>query len=366
MNTLKRLLRPLAIATLAMGISFSSKACICSEFLTLDSLAQMAEYSFIAHVKILEDQPYKEPTKDNLGDMGVLTIRILELFKGDSITRLLEYSRRTSCDIGIAKGEEWLLFGRNINGKIAVVACDRNKKYRGKDEVRFWRYNMGMYELNRLKELYQHPIKTFTNETRKEYYSNGRQEIEETYVNGKRNGARTIWHSNGILRCREFYINDTLDGKSEWFYSTGQIEKEEYRNRGKSFNTERTWYDTTENKIYQIIYKRLYEIKDTLPIIFPKMQIQYERIYDAFGNTIIYREFNRLGIPESEKLHDNERNIKTSIYYHKNGKISSIGYSKNGESYGRYQTYDENGFVERTTDYDENGKEIKVKKEKAP
>lgn len=364
MNTLKQIMRPLALAILTIGSSFSSKACMCMNYRSIDSLAQLAEYSFIAHVKIIDDQNYQQQSKDDFGDVGLLTIQIIELFKGDTITQILEYSKRTSCDMGISKGEEWILFGRNRNNKIAVDACDRDEWYKQKNGERDWQYGRGFYELKRLRQLYQHPIKTYENETRIEYYSNGLREIEETYVNGKKAGERKIWYPNGRLRCREFYINDTLDGKKEWFYSSGQIDEEEYYIRGKHCNISRTYFDTTDDKSRDDYYKRSQKIKGKVyqPVIYPKIQPHYEIIYDPNGNPLISREYNRTGTIHNEKTIDWERNFRVIIYYHDNGKASSIGYTLNGKNYGHYQTYNEDGFPDRSWDYDEKGEVIKDKK----
>ena len=364
MKTLKRLFTPIAITTMAFSISLSSKACICENLRSIDSLAQLAEYSFIAHVKIIEDQTFKQHSKENIGDIGLLTIQIIELFKGDSITQLLEYSKRTSCDMGISKGEEWILFGRNRNGRIAVDACDRDEWYKQINGKRDWQYGRGFYELKRLRQLYQHPIKTYENETRIEYYSNGLREIEETYVNGKKDGERKLWYPNGRLRCREFYMNDTLDGKTEWFYPSGQIDVEEYHIKGKPCNVRRTYFDTTNDKSWVEYYKTSQKIKGKVyrPVIYPTIQPHYELIYDANGKPLIHREYNRTGTIDNEETIDWARNFRVIVYYHDNGKVSSIGYKLNGKNYGHYQTYNEDGFPGRGWDYDENGNVIKEKK----
>jgi hypothetical protein len=364
MYTLKQTMTSLALAILAIGISFSSKACMCTNSRAIDSIAQLAEYSFIAHVKIIDDQNYKQHSKDNIGDIGLLTIQIIELFKGDSIALILEYSKRTSCDMGISKGEEWILFARNRNGKLAVDACDRDTWYKRNTGERDWQYGHGFYELKKLRQLYQHPIKTYENETRIEYYSNGLREIEETYVNGKKDGERKLWYPNGRLRCREFYINDTLDGKAEWFYSSGQIDVEEYYIRGKHCNVRRTYFDTAYDTNWDDYYKTSKKIKGKVyrPVIYPTIQPHYELIYDPNGNPLIHREYKRTGAIYNEETIDWARNFRVNVYYHDNGKVSSIGYKLNGKNYGHYQTYNEDGFPDRGWDYDENGEVIKEKK----
>jgi antitoxin component YwqK of YwqJK toxin-antitoxin module len=363
MNTLKQIMRPLALTIFTIGISFSSKACGCMPPRLLDSLAQLAEYSFIAHVKIIDDQDYKGQDKDNIGDIGLLTIQIIELFKGDSITQILEYSKRTSCDMGISKGEEWILFGRSLNGKIVVGACDRDACYKRKTGERDWQYWQGFHELITLRELYNHPIKKYQNETRIEYYSNGQREIEETYVNGKREGERKLWYPDGRLRNRQCYINDTLDGKSEWFYPSGQIYEEENHIRGKHNNVWRLYFDTTNDKTSYEVDKRIKKIEGKVyqPVTYPTIQPHYEWIYDHNGNPLIHREYKRTGTIYKEETFDWARNFRVYVYYHDNGKVSSIAYYLNGKNYGHYQTYNEDGLPDRGWDYDENGEMLREK-----
>ena len=289
-----------------------------------------------------------------------MRIKIIELFKGDTIEKILEYGKNSSCDIGISKGEEWTLFGVRINGKISVLACDRNKLYREADELRDWKYKDGFYELRRLRELYQHPVKQYENEKRVELYSTGQKEIEENYVNGKLHGERKIWYPNGRLFCKQFYINDTLDGKSEWFYSSGQIYDEDYYNKGKNYNVSRLYFDSTINSFWKkFLIADQYKTEDSFNFVYRRVQVEIEMVYDTKGRAIISREYTRLGKIHKEELIDPDGKFNVVIYYHDNGLVSSIEYSSNGKSYGHYQTYDENGNPESGWDYDENGQKIK-------
>lgn len=356
---LKPTFRTLLLVTLAVCNSFSSKACICSEILTIDSLAQLKGYSFIAHVKIINDHPYKNVPADDMGDVGLLTFKIIELFQGDTIKQVLEYSKNTSCDIGISVGEEWILFGVMRNGKIAVDACDRNEQYKEKNGVRDWEYDHGFHELKKLRTLYQHPIKAFVNETRKEYYSNGKPEIEETYVNGKRHGERKLWYPDGKLRCREFYINDTLDGKATWYYPSGQIKEEDFYKMGGHCNVSRSYFNSSDDKYWEVFYRDFHDIPTSQPLVYKKIQVSSEIVFNAKGRAILSREYNRLGVIENETIIDPDKKRWTRIYYYDNGAIKSIGYTLNGKDYGHYQTYKENGFPDRGWDYDEHGEVIK-------
>jgi antitoxin component YwqK of YwqJK toxin-antitoxin module len=355
-----KLNRKLIYTSLLMLVSFAgqtSKACGCINILTIDSLPQLKEYDFIAYVKIINDQELNKSSKKDFITNGLLTIEILELFKGNKIGQVIENAKNTSCDIGISKGEEWILFGKTINGRIAILACDRNVKYKESDELRDWKYGDGFYQLSQLRKLYQHPVKKYENEKHIELYSNGKKEIEETYVNGKLDGERKIWYPSGVLFCKQFYINDTLDGKSEWFYQSGQIFDEHYYLKGKPCNISRIYYDST------ILIDDFYKTEDSLNFLYNRVQPQYEIVFDSYGRAIISREYTQLGKIYKEETINPDRKFSVVIYYHDNGVISSIMYSLNGKNYGHYQTYNENGFPDRGWNYDENGKVIKLEEE---
>jgi antitoxin component YwqK of YwqJK toxin-antitoxin module len=336
------------ILTLTLGtILFGNdiKACECSDpFLRIDSLPQLKEYDFIAYVKITEDQDYKKPSGNDYETIGLLRIKIIELFKGTAIKQVMEYSKNSSCDIGVSKGEEWILFGKTIDGKIGIVSCDRNERYKETNELRDWKYDDGFYELSQLRKLYQHPITKYENDKHLELYSNGQKEIEEIYLNGKLNGERKIWYPNGILFCKQTYISDTLDGKSVWYYESGQVYEEDFYLKGQPCNVSRIYYDFSD---------------ETSEPNRKKIQVQYETVFDSYGWAIISREYSSLGKILKEETIDHERKFRVVIYYHHNGAISSIMYSLNGKNYGHYQTYDEKGFPARSWDYDENGEVIK-------
>lgn len=339
----------------------SARACICSVYYTTENLQQLEEYDFIALVKITGDAIYKAPSKDDHETVGQLSFQIIELFKGKQIDRLLEYSKNSSCDIGISLGEEWLLFGRMIDNKLAVISCDRNEMYKEKDERRSWQWGRGIVLLKTLRNLYQHPVKHYENETRKEYYSNGQIEIEETYINGKRNGDRRIWYPNGVLTCKETYINDTLNGKAEWFFASGQLKDEFFYQKGRKYNVARSYYDTTFDNM-DLRWRSGNDPDfnlDSLYLEYKRIQPRLETVYDSYGREIIIREYYRNGRISHEYTNDNDRNFRTAIFYHKNGRLAAIQYFLNGKDYGHYQSYDENGLPNRGWDYDENGYRIK-------
>ncbi|WP_119081197.1 hypothetical protein [Chitinophaga alhagiae] len=115
-------------------------ACKCLPLPALENSSQLEGYSFIAHVKIAKIK------KD-----GQIRVKVKELFKGERRTLVFEPAKGTSCDLFIAKGEEWLLFGKMENGKMAVHACDRNMECRAKNTPP---PEQGQQLLEKLRELH--------------------------------------------------------------------------------------------------------------------------------------------------------------------------------------------------------------------
>jgi antitoxin component YwqK of YwqJK toxin-antitoxin module len=347
------------IALLCGLHSSPSKACRCTEYYTsVDSLSQLKHYDFIAHVKITDDQDYKTPA-DNFGMIGQLTFQIIELFKGQQVDKILEYSKKTSCDIGVSIGEEWILFGTIRDCNLSIGSCDRNLRYQKVNGLKDWKYGRGIRQIGQLRVLYQHKIRKYGNESHKEYYPNGQIEIEETYVNGLKNGDRKIWYPNGILFGREYYINDSLDGKTEWFYPSGQIYDEDFYTKGKPCNVSRIYHDSSFGTTYKkSLIAMVYKTEDSLRFVYNRVQVQYEVVYDSYGREIMIKEYTLLGKLHREETLDPDRVARTTIYYHENGNISSIQYSLNHNGIGHYQEYDKNGVPSRGWDYDENGRVI--------
>lgn len=324
----------------------------------IDSLAQLKDYDLVALVKIVEDQDLKNETDNNLNGVGLLTIEVIELFKGQMVESILEYSKNSTCDIGISKGEEWIIFGEKRNGKMIIDPSARNIRYKQNNGVRNWRNQNGFYELTQLRKLYQHPAKEFINETRKEFYSNGQIEIEENYCNGNLDGKRTIWYPDGKLLGNQFYKNGILDGKSQWFFPSGQIHEEEYYLKGVHCNVLKNYWDSTMIKEFNFI-KTISKGRDSLDLVLlNRVNLRTEHVYNSKGQVIVSRQYSIFGKIESESFGEPERKFYTTIHYNDNGSISSIGYTLNGKGYGHYQRYDDKGNPKESWDYDENGLKI--------
>ncbi|REA63741.1 hypothetical protein DSL64_04730 [Dyadobacter luteus] len=313
------------IAVFAALLRNHASACSCvNNIRDLESTSQLDPYEFVALVKITDDQVYKESTTADYRSIGLLGIKIIELFKGVSVDKIFEGDIQTSCDMGIEKGQEWMFFGKKIDGKLTVIPCDRNAKYKDLNGFREWR-SLGYTDLHALRKIYKHPVKEYRTEKRIEYYTNKQTEIEENYVDGKLDGVRKIWYPDGVLFGIQHYKMDSLHGRSSWFYPSGQIQKDDFYVNGKYAQVSRFYFKSLE------------------PESGRNPKVQFETVFDSLGNPIISRVFSSSGSLQSESLIDLVKNTRTNIHYHENGIISEISYNKNDESSGQYIRYDENG-----------------------
>ena len=56
------------------------------------------------------------------------------------------------------------------------------------------------------------------------YYETGEIEIEENYVDGKREGKATLYYKSGEINVVGNYVDDKLEGKETEYYESGEIE----------------------------------------------------------------------------------------------------------------------------------------------
>ena len=387
-----------------------SFACMCPNLRFSVSEEELEEYDFIAYVFINDIIMKNETNIDSPRRRKyILEIEILEKFKGEKTDSIIDYTRFSSCSLGYRKGEEWIVFANKDElGELFVGPCYQAIKYRKANGQRHGINSNGISSLNKLKAFYSHPhpVRVFGDEYHETFYKDGQQELKEKYINGKLDGERKVWypngqlmyseyykegerhgdfrrfHSNGQLMYSEYYKEGKRDGDFKGFHSngqleysrsyknqkregafyeyypTGQLEKEDYYLNDKRYNVSRTYYDSTYSNYSKDYLSRIYLTADSLNYAYNRIQVRREIVYDHDGNVLIIREYRRLGGIDYEVYNAPNNGIRTFIYYHKNGNVSSIAYSKENKDFGRYQEFDKNGLPSNHWNYDENGERI--------
>lgn len=347
--------------TAVLFLQINSLACSClGDFKRIKSEEDLKNYEFVALVKIILEVSNRSSGATS-SDEATLGFKIIEKYKGPDIGKVVERDVGTSCDMGIEVGDEWVLYATGYNGKVFIHACNRNIRYRSKEGVRDWHYKRGIEEVDDLRTLYGRIPKRPTDGAARQYYPNGKTEIEETYSKGLRNGVRTVYHPNGKIWGKEAFENDSLQGKSEWFYPSGQLHDQKFYRSDILINKSKFYYDTTVTaREKQFLIESLYKTEDSLRKTFSRIQVWMEALYDYNGRIILSREYSRSGNLLSERVYDPEEHYSSSIYYHENGTVKAMQHSKNLKDVGHYQEYDANGKPTKSWDYDENGKQINV------
>jgi antitoxin component YwqK of YwqJK toxin-antitoxin module len=75
----------------------------------------------------------------------------------------------------------------------------------------------------------------------KTWFSNGQEESDGFYLNGKRTGTFTNWHENGQMESTGEYRDDLADGTWIWWYGNGQKSSVGRYENGKLIGEWRWW-----------------------------------------------------------------------------------------------------------------------------
>jgi len=341
----------------------SATACSCiGSYNGIKSVDELGSYEFVALVKITSEtvNPFSDTTSFRTARLG---FRIIEKFKGKDIRELTEYDIQSSCEMGIEIGEEWVLFASTRSGALAIGACGRDSRYRGRDGVRDWHFKRGIQELEDLRRLYSHSQRRKRDGEHTERYPDGKIEVEETYRDGLRNGVRTVYHSNGKVWGKQIFVDDSLQGKSEWFFASGQLDDQKFYRKGILINKSRVYFDTSlTDQRKQYLIREFYETEDSLRRTYSRVQVWLEALYDYNGQVVSSTEYSRWGKIQQERLYHHQDSTSTIIYYHDNAQVKSINHFKNyTRPYGHYDEYDPQGNPIKSWDYDADGKQINIR-----
>jgi antitoxin component YwqK of YwqJK toxin-antitoxin module len=320
-------------------------ACTCSIFGDFKTKDDLKSYDFIAMVKIGELPPMDSTQKFmKVRTNGDFKADVLELFKGKSTGSFNDPSFKSNCALQLQQGEEWLFFGNIYKGKMQISECSYTVQYRDIYGQRQWEYFSGIKQLDVLRKLYEHPVSS--NITNKQFYPNGRIEIEQHIKNGTLNGKRIIYNIQGNIKLTEEFKNGVRTGYRRIYDTSGHLIRLSEYKRGikKSFIV---YQDTAEHAWY-LNYQKLHN-KDLLfgerehnSEYFEKLldslrklknwdkQIALKRLFSNDGLSYQEVQYGYAGNLEGKGYLDWDKKIYEFWRYEKNGKLHSyIKYNQN-------------------------------------
>lgn len=317
---------------------------MCMDFKTTQENINI--YPFIAYVKITTKQVKNDTTYS--GDTmrvkyahdGILSIDILELFKGNPVKTIREYDILTSCEIGIFSGEEWVLFASydSLKKEYTIGACSPSRQVKNRKGERNWEYYKGMNPALRvLREHFKHPFPEdkYDNGQFKGYFSNGNLEWVGEYKNHQLHGPRKVYYSDGKIYIEENYVGDKLDGFYRVYNNAGQLVKESFYDKGRSLYSKK-WNDYTVDPDGGHFIKTA-EYKGRPATAWLRRE--------SFSPDTTYRidcDYYKNGLLEEEAIYYWSKYCVITRY-HKNGKINSRLTRYWYEKKESYQEWDKDG-----------------------
>lgn len=351
------------IMLILIGWSAQVLACNCPPDPKIQTRRQLAEYDFIARVKITQIDSAAGYTKRLL--YHKIDFKLLELFKGFPLNELrvsgghLSLNRQTSCDLGEALGEEWVLFASYSEQikKITTHLCTLTYRYRDTDGHLERRYDTQQKNLEILRKLFNKPVQTPTHEGYYvERYASGEKSSETTYVNGKLQGERLLWYPDGTLESRQNFREGLREGVFLWYTRLGQLETREKFKNGHSVDTTTHWFSTDTTGQLISYYSTSPSTTNNSPKKpYSSTRISVRHIYNQEGRIMSSVNFSPTGNITSESFYDPKTRIGTIRYYHTNGLVSSEVYRKNWIGPGSYIDWNEHGQLVQTGKINANG-----------
>ena len=248
------------------------------------------------------------------------------LFKGRSSTEMIVYGSNrlvdstyfTSCDIPLAKGEQWIIFGKMKDGKIQTAYCDGSFIYRFSNGYRDILNGWKIKSLNEVNAYFQKPIINFYKKsgTIRVYYPNGNIEMIAHFKNGVKHGASKYYYPNSKLITEETYLNGKLTGKRVKYFQEGTINTIEYFKNGLNIDSSNSYEYNIDSSRYYMWNTSFYT--KTGRIISNKnysIPITYKGMPPFFNGKALYLK--------SEWYTDTVKNETTHIEYHPNCRVKT-------------------------------------------
>ncbi len=291
---------PMLVGLLKWGIA---PACSCSTPPLTEVIFR--QFSYVARVKVTSFKPFTRDSAFVNREYGtqtaVFTCTTLENFGPELPKEILMSSYRTSCDIGLREGEEWLIFVKKDKGYSIVHPCSYSQQLANKNnERRSYRYDRTNDFLNQLRTWSNRPL-VIKDGRVEEAYANGQKALSELYQQGILVGERQAWYPNGQLRGKETYVKGKLDGEARWYYPDGKIESKSVYQDGRRVGTWQTW-SGTQDTLSARLFGSLYRISvDSARSALTKRRLSDSTVYDPVDETVLYQlQYDQLGSRRAE------------------------------------------------------------------
>jgi hypothetical protein len=144
-------------ALLLMLWAGEADACKCRAMPdNISNIQELKDYAFIGLARVERfDSVVARQDSGNDFKAAAWRIRVIEVFKGDTVELVYEPYKFTSCGLKLEEGDEWVFFAKRINGRLSILPCEWNAPYKlaKGDDTNHWKPT-GALLLKRLRELY--------------------------------------------------------------------------------------------------------------------------------------------------------------------------------------------------------------------
>ncbi|RZM05627.1 MAG: hypothetical protein EOO88_54605, partial [Pedobacter sp.] len=323
------------VLSLLLLHSGSVFACHCSNYDPLNEITYK-KYKYIAFVKVKAFAPFTAPA-DNRKDhqyssLAMFTVDVLENYKTPLPDTLLMDGYKTSCDIGLRPGQEWVIFMNDLQDYATVFSCNYSFRYRDQDGKRDLADNSGDAAINRLRKAFNVKSDIVRNGRVESFYPTGQKETSAYYKLGQFDGERLYWYPNGQLWGRETYVNGLKDGVAEKWFADGHVAHKEKYSRGILVDTSQSWY---ESKTYLPTLRMLSDMYqqslDSTQRLYGGHQLLNTTLYDQHGHQLYAKSYYRTGRIMVESVSLPDKGIDYVTRFRENGLIQMTNLSERVE-----------------------------------
>ncbi len=319
-------------------ITINANACSCIGFPDSPISAEIAaRYDFIAHIRIkaVRTGLFFRDTSTNRSDFA--RIEILELFKGEKVDSIHIWGIGSSCDMGMQKDNEWIVYANKFETSYSTNMCTHSVQLLPKS----WQTDMPFFltPLFLLQKYFNHPLPKLKNGIHETFFPDERLKSRYIVSNHKLEGT-FYYRSNqpGIVYNYQFK-DGVMNGNAykigllhKWIfvskYNHGELtENIEYTSNdsiGVDINlTNRLAIDSSiqRQKAFQFqelflpdksVIKKTFHKNNTLNRIEQK---------DFTGKILFSIRYSDTGILEGNELYEPITGITTYIGYYPTGAI---------------------------------------------